>query len=75
MTSDLPLRDSAAALGRTDLTPLIDAVALQPEARRLRDAILLANGFELEIVTCDDPRLAQALVFWLEGAIRTDKVG
>jgi hypothetical protein len=45
-----------------DVDPLVSAVASQPEAGRLRDALVLAEGFELNVIGCETPRVARALM-------------
>ncbi len=44
---------------------LVASMASTDGAVRLREALLLADGFEVDVVTCETPRVADALVMWL----------
>src|SRR5262249_45156675 len=64
MTEALRERILAGA-GPSDLDPLIFALGDHPASIRLRDALVLAGGLELDLIGCEPPRVAQALMLWL----------
>jgi tetratricopeptide (TPR) repeat protein len=50
----------------SELSPVFTALAEQPEASHLCEALSLAEGFEFQLVVCETPRVGAALLLWLD---------